>query len=169
MASTPNYIPDTNPFKLAGPPAYFLRRLWDFDKDLVVIPSRQSMVYRLALRRKLRLPEHIVAEALWQDSDTQMMARHGLVPVTTILATANWDNPLLFQELAARSPHRQGGAEKVIQVIEAREAEEEAKKRAEFDDYQTHLYRDGFRLYRKKIGLGRTFHHAPGVLSPKEV
>jgi hypothetical protein len=75
----------------------------------------------------------------------------------------------LFQELAARSPHRQGGAEKVIQDIEAREAEEEAKKRAEFDDYQTHLYRDGFRLYRKKIGLGRTFHHAPGVLSPKEV
>lgn len=164
--STPNYIPDENRFKLAGPPQFFLRRLWDFDPDLVVVPSRQSMVYRLALKRKLRLQENVVNDVLWQDSDTQMLASYGLVPVTTILATANWDNPLLFQELANRSPHRQGGAEKVIKDIEEREARADFQKQLEIEDMKNILAKDAWNLYLKKTGLGRTYHWAPGVLSP---
>lgn len=166
MANLGNFIPDQNRFKLSGPPEFFLRRLFDFDPDLVIVPSRQSMVYRLALRRKLRLQENVVNDALWQDSDTQMLASYGLVPVTTILATANWDNPLLFQELAARSPHRMGGVEKVIANLEEAEARADFQKYMETEDIKTILAKDGWNLYKKKIGLGRTYHHAPGVLSP---
>lgn len=160
MPSMPNYIEDTNPFKLAGPPVSFLRQLWEFDNSLVVVPSRQQMVYRLAQRRKLRLPEHIVNDALWQDSDTQMLARYGLVPVTTILATANWYNPFLFKELSDRAPWRNGGADAVLSEVEAREAQAQAKRDAEVDELQTALGKDGWNLYRKKIGLGRTWHGA---------
>ena len=158
--STPNYIVDQNPFRLAGPPAYWLRQLWEFDSSLVVVPSRQGFYYRLAQRRKLRLPEHIVNEALFKESDTQMLASYGLVPVTTILATANWGNPLMFQELAERAPWRQGGADKINTMLEAREAAQEQKANETNDAMLTDLSRDGWKYYRKKIGLGRTWHGA---------
>lgn len=165
MPQMPNYIPDTNPFGLAGPPMWWLRRLWEFDDSLAVVPSRQGFMYRLAQKRKIRLTEALVNDAIWKESDTQMLASHGLVPVTTILSTANWGNPLMFKELAERCPWRMGGAEKVEKDILAREAEAEQKKQAVTDDMLTQSSKDGWKLYRKKIGLGRTWH-ASG-LSPR--
>jgi hypothetical protein len=164
MAGLGNYIPDVNRFKLAGPPQFWLRQLWDFDASLVVVPSRQGFYYRLAQRRKLRLPDKIVNEALWKDSDTQMLASYNLVPVTTILATANWHNPLMFKELADRAPWRQGGAEAVANRLERWEWEEEQKRARATDEVNTMVSKDAWKLYRKKIGLGRTWHHAPGTL-----
>ena len=165
MALSTNYIPDVNRFNLAGPPNWWLAKLWEFDNSLVVIPSRQGFMYRLAQRRKLRLPEKIVNEALFQQSDTHMLARHGLVPVTTIIATANWANPFMFQELAERAPWRQGGADKVNAQIEANEQAAEQRLNAAQDEQNTHLAKDGWKLYRKKIGLGRTWHGP--ILAPK--
>lgn len=158
MPSMPNYIEDRNPFKLAGPPVYFLKRLFEFDNSLVIVPSRQGFYYRLTQRRKLRLPEHIVNDALFKESDTQMLASYGLVPVTTIMATANWDNPLLFQELAERAPWRQGGAEKVNKHLEEMDAQREAAIKAKNDDMINILAKDGWKYYRKKTGLGRSWH-----------
>src|SRR3990167_2009395 len=132
-----NYIPDVNRFKLAGPPRWFLGQLWSFDPSLVIVPSRQGYYYRLAQRRKLQLPEHIVNEALWQHSDTQMLASYSLVPVTTILATANWGNPLIFTDLAQRAPWRMGGANKVIETIEAQEKKTEMDQQAQIDERLT--------------------------------
>ena len=156
-----NYIPDHNRYKLAGPPRWFLAQLWDFDSSLVIVPSRQGFYYRLAQRRPLKLPEHITNEALWNESDTQMLATYSLVPVTTILATANWSNPLLFKDLAERAPWRQGGTNKVIASIEAREREVELRKRQATDEHLTHLSKDAWKLYRKKIGLGRSWNITP--------
>lgn len=167
MPRMPNYIEDRNPFKLAGPPVHFLRSLLEFDPSLVVVPSRQGFYYRLAQRRKLRLTEQVVNEALFKESDTQMLATYSLVPVTTILATANWDNPLLFKELAERAPWRQGGAEKVIKHIEDMEAQKEAAIRAKNDDMTSILAKDSWQYYRKKIGLGRTWHGQNVITTPK--
>lgn len=150
---TPNYIPDQNPFHLAGPPSWWLRKLWDFDASLVVVPSRQECIYRLAQRRRLNLPDHIVNDALFKQSDTQMLASYSLVPVTTILATANWSNPLMWQELASRAPHRQGGAAQVINRIEAQEERERLEKQAQIEAHNTALAKDSWNLYLKKIGL----------------
>ena len=157
-----NYIPDVNSFKLAGPPLWFLRLLWDFDQSLVIVPSRQGFYYRLAQRRKLLLPEKMVNDMLWQHSDTQMLASYGLVPVTTILATANWGNPMIFAELNDRAPWRNGGAEKVIKHIEGMEHEKERKDNQVIDERNTYLAKDSWKLYRKAIGLGRTYIDAPG-------
>lgn len=148
-----NYIVDTNPFNLSGPPKWWLKQLWDFDNSLVVVPSRQGFFYRLAQRRQLSLPEKMTNDMLWKESDTKMLASHSLIPVTTILSTANWSNPALFEELRQRSPSRLGGAEKVNAKIEAQEAEEEARKNALIDERNTYTAKDAWGLYLKKIGV----------------
>lgn len=160
-----NYLPDQNKFKLAGPPAFFLKQLWDFDDSLVVVPSRQGFYYRLAQRRKPNLSMAVVNEALWKESDTQMLASYNLVPVTTIIPTANWSNPFLFEELRRRSPHRMGGAQKIIQEIEAKEAAEQASINATIDSNNHDLAKDAWKLYNKKIGV-RSHMYSPTVKRP---
>ncbi len=157
----PNYIPDVNRFHLAGPPAWFLRALRAFDPSLVIIPSRQGFYYRLAQRRRLRLPERFVNDLLAGESDTRMLASYGLVPVTTILATVNWSDPLIFQELAARAPWRMPPGQYADQV-ERQDQDREARVNQQVDAYLTDLSKDAWRLYRKKVGLGRSWS-APGV------
>jgi len=149
----PNYIEDENPFHLAGPPVHWLRALWDFDNSLVVVPSRQGFYYRLSQRRKPNLPTNIVNDALFKESDTKMLASYNLVPVTTILATANWSNPLMFEELRRRAPWRLGGADEITKQVEEQEQKAELEKQTKTDEILTDLGKDGWGLYRKKIGL----------------
>ena len=155
-----NYIVDQNRFKLSGPPQWWLRRLWEFDSSLVVVPSRQGFYYRLAQRRPLQLPEHMVNDLLFQQSDTQMLAQYGLVPITTILATANWDNPFMFEQMRRMAPWRMGGAEKVNAMIEQQEAQEELDRRAKQDEELSYLAKDAWKFYNKKIGT-RTHLYSP--------
>jgi len=148
-----NYIPDINRFQLAGPPVHWLRKLWDFDSSLVVIPSRQACIYRLAQRRKLNLPEHITNNALFNESDTRMLASYGLIPVTSILPTANWSNPYLFQELENRDPHRNGGGNECADRLYTQDAEVERDLAQRTDEQLTYLGKDAWKYYNKKIGL----------------
>lgn len=151
-----NYLPDVNKFHLAGPPEWFQRALWDFDNSLVIVPSRQGFYYRLGQRRKLNLPEKFANDMLFKESDTQMLASYSLVPVTTILATVNWSNPFLFEELRRRAPWRMGGAAKVNADLDSRDQEARTKINQENDARNEHLAKEGWGLYRKKIGLGKT-------------
>ena len=157
----PNYIKDQNRFSLAGPPPWFRAQLWQFDPSLVIVPSRQGFYYRLAQRRKLNLPEMMTNAALWAESDTKMLAEHSLVPVTTILATVNLSNPYLFVELTNRAPWRLGGAEKVNAMLDAHDQKVELDKRAKTDEHLTYLSKDAWKMYRKKIGLGRSWNITP--------
>ena len=162
-----NYIPDENKYKLAGPPQWWLQMLWDFDPSLVVVPSRQGFYYRLAQRRKLSIPEKMVQDAMFQYSDTQMLASYSLVPVTTILATASW-NPLMFAELEARAPWRNGGAEKVIKQIEDREFEAHKKTLRRNDERMTDYAKFGWRVYQGKTGQRTFIDKTKEKASPKE-
>ena len=148
-----NWIPDLNRFQLAGPPNWWLKQLFHFDDSLVVLPSRMGFYYRLAQKRPPDPRADIVLDAMKNDGDTRMLSQYGLIPVTTILSTANWSNPLLFEELRKRAPWRMGGADKVIKDIEDHEAKVEFDKRAKMDEFQTALSKDGWNLYKKKIGL----------------
>lgn len=150
-----NYIVDQNRFKLAGPPKWWLQKLYDFDTSLVVVPSRQDCVYRLAQRRPLNLQENITNDALFNQSDTKMLAGYSLVPVTTIIATANWSNPYMWTDLAGRAPWRQGGAEKVIREVEERELIHEGKMRLKTDDHLTQVAKDGWKYYQNLTGQRR--------------
>ena len=157
-----NYLPDENRFKLAGPPVWWLTKLWDFDNSLVVVPSRQGFYYRLAQRRKLNLTNAVINEALFQESDTKMLARYSLVPVTTILATANWSNPYLFEELRRRAPWRLGGADAVNKLLDDEDKKVELDMRAVTDEHLTYLSKDAWKYYNKKIGL-RSQLYSPTV------
>lgn len=148
-----NYIVDQNRFSLAGPPKWWLHQLWDFDSSLVVVPSRQGFYYRLAQRRPLKLTDQVVNDALFNESDTRMLARYSLVPVTTILATANWSNPYMFESLRLRAPWRMGGADKVNKMLDDQDVKDEFDRRAATDEYLTYLGKDAWKLYNKKIGL----------------
>jgi hypothetical protein len=156
-----NYIPDQNRFKLTGPPSWWLRHLWEFDSSLVVIPSRQDCVYRLAQRRQPDLRANITNDALWNMSDTQMLASYSLIPVTTIIATANWSNPLMWEDLRQRAPWRNGGADAVIKHIEGNERKKELDIAAKNDAYNDYLAKDAWRYYEMKQGL------RSNVYSPK--
>lgn len=158
-----NYYPDVNRYQLAGPPKWFLAQLHAFDPSLVIVPSRQGFYYRLAQRRKLQLPDKMVQEALWQESDTQMLARYSLVPVTTILATANWSNPYIFVELANRAPWRMGGADKVNAMLEDEDKKKALDIQAQTDAHLTEIGKDAWKVYRKKIGLGRSWNTSPAA------
>ena len=157
-----NYIPDQNRFHLSGPPDWWLRSLYEFDNSLYVVPSRMGFYYRLAQKRKLQLSDKIVNESLFKQPDTQMLASYSLVPVTTIVATANWSNPMMFEELRRRAPWRLGGAEKVDRMLYEQELKDDLDKRAATDEHLRALGKDGWKLYNKKIGL-RSHMYSPTV------
>lgn len=159
-----NWIPDTNRFALARPPQFFLQKLWEFDSSLVIIPSRQSPLYRLAQRRKLNLPEKMVNEALFNESDTKMLASYSVVPVTSILGTVNWHDPYLFVELHNRAPHRLGGADEVNRQLDIQDAKDELMKAAKQDEMLTYLGKDAWGLYNKNIGV-RSHMYVPRTKS----
>ena len=147
-----NYLVEKNPFKLAGPPEWWLRKLAEFDPSLVVMPSGQGFYYRLCQRRKPTLTQKLVNDLLFNESDTKMLASRGLIPVTTILSTANWDNPLLFKDLAERAPWRNGGAEKINKKLEDDEFLQDMNKRKVTEQNIVDRAKDGWKLYQNKTG-----------------
>jgi hypothetical protein len=147
-----NYIEDVNRFKLAAPPEWWLTKLRDFDSSLVIVPSRQDAVYRLAQRRPLNLPENIVNDVLFDQSDTKLLASYSLVPVTTIIANPNWSNPFMFKELADRAPWRNGGADKVLTELDEHEMRIETQKRLDTEANLVDRAKDGWRLLKQKQG-----------------
>lgn len=148
-----NWIPDVNRFKLQTPPKFWLRQLQEFDDSLVVVPSRQTNVYRICQRRPLSLPERMTNDLLFKESDTKMLASYSLIPVTSMIANPNWSNPAMFEELRRRAPHRNGGAEAVIQAVEAQEAREAEARQAQIDEVTTATAKDGWGMYLKKLGV----------------
>ena len=146
-----NFIRGDNPFHLAGPPAWWMKRLWDFDPSLVVIPSVQGFHYRICQRRPLDEKVKLVND-ISREGDSLMLAQFGLVPVTTLLSTARWDNPLMWNDLAERAPWRQGGAEAYIKKVEGIEAEKQLKINLENSERNTYLAKDAWKMYQIKTG-----------------
>lgn len=152
MVAPSNYIPGDNPYNLAGPPLYWLRQLHEFDPSLVVFASKQDFLYRLAQRRPLD-PRAKLAGELARDSDSAMLANHGCIPVTTLLATARWDNPLMWKDLEGRCPWRNGGADKYHAQLLAQERAQDLQKAIQQNDYNTHLAKDAWKMYQIKTGV----------------
>ena len=164
--TTANWIEGKNPFKLSPPPKWWLTKLWDFDSSLVMMTSHKDRLYRLAQRRPPTPAKFLVDDLLWADSDARAMAREGLVPVTSLLAEANWENPLLFQELARRAPWRQGGTEAFLKKIEDREASEKAATEQYVSDMMDERHSDAYKLWRNRQGLGKSYHLGDMTTTP---
>ena len=153
MASFSNYIAGTNPFNLSGPPLWFQKELHEFDPSLVIMASRMGFFYRLAQRRRLNLPEKVVNDVLKEQADTRVLAAYGLVPITTILATVNWSDPIFFLELKRRAPWRMGGADQFEKQILGQEHQESLEQNIKQDEDLTYRSKESWRYYNKLIGL----------------
>jgi len=164
----PNYIKDSNKFSLAGPPKWFQAKLWEYDPSLVIVPSRQGFYYRLAQRRPLLLKESVIADVLKEQADAAMLARYSLVPVTTILATVQWDSPIFFTKLTDMAPWRHGGAKAFEEKVLAQDKKEWLEKRAAMDDRLNILSKDAWRYYNKKIGTRTHIFDVKGEKSKSE-
>jgi hypothetical protein len=147
-----NFIKDKNPLDLAAPPAWWLKKLHEFDDSLVVVPSRMAYCYRLAQRRPPDKRTNLVHD-LQGDNDSTMLRSYGLVPVTTIIATARWDNPIMFEDLASRMPSRNGGWEAYEKRLNELEEMKNLRERAERDDMLDHIAKDSLGFYKKKAGI----------------
>ena len=146
-----NYYEGSNPFHLAGPPTHWLQKLWDFDNSLVVVPSVQGFHYRIAQRRPLDTKAKLVND-ISLDGDSKVLSALGLVPVTTLLATARWDNPLMWNDLAERAPWRQGGAAAYEAKLDEIEKRKQLDIAAKQDDMTNILARDAYKMYQIKKG-----------------
>lgn len=153
---TPNrgWIEDRNRFGLAKPPDYFLQRLLDYDNMLVVIPSRQQALYRLA--RRVQFTPGIGALAvLSREADTAMMHTHGLVPVTTIVRFGGsnfWDAESVIQKLKDRDIWEHGGAEKVAELMDAAEAADRQRLLESTRDNMRQRAKDGWNSLQARTG-----------------
>lgn len=129
-----NYLRTTNPFSLVPPPNWWLDEMRAFDDQLVIFPSAENAHFRLA--RKMTKTSALLSAHLPQvkdfspSPDTITMSAFHLVPVTTVLSGPGgmWTS-YTFIELAERDVWRHGGADKVADRLEAREAAQRAKDR----------------------------------------
>jgi hypothetical protein len=145
-----NFIPDRNPFNLQEPPEWWLKCLYDFDQDLVIVPSRMERLYRLA-RRARKSPGIGPLAILDRQADTAMLASYRLIPVTSIISWGVWGTHI-FNELRARDLWRAGGATKYIQTLEAFEAEQERKRKEAIAEGADYRARDAWRSYQARTG-----------------
>lgn len=148
------WIADRNPFGLAKPPDYFLQRLLDHDNMLVVLPSRQQPLYRLA--RRVQYTAGIGPQAvLNHEADTAMMHTHKVVPVTTIVrfgASNFWDGEAVVQKLKDRDIWAHGGSEKVSELMEAAERLDEERLKAGIRDNLRQRAKDGWNSLQARTG-----------------
>lgn len=176
MARTPaknpwvgkNFIPD-NP-RMEEPPAYWLQRLYDYDAELVVLPSRQRpFAYVLARRIRLARPLSPAAiDAIYTQADTRMCMHYGLVPVSLIFRTGvTWSIDNIIATLKSRDIWAMGGADKAADIMDAATAKEYADKEAVVRDdmwmrsgqaWESYKRRTGQRVSSPGMGSGR---HVP--------
>jgi len=156
-----NYIVEENPFGLTGPPRSFLHEMWTFDPCLVLFPSREEAVYRLARRVEHGQP---LLTFLASRPDTKMFVKHRLVPVTSVVPFAHW-GPVLLHDLAVRDVRRVGGYRRAADILDDQDDAAEATYRAYVADQAMIRARDSWRGQKWTRGEtvdlgGRKAHHA---------
>lgn len=127
-----NYLDDNA--RMAVPPAFFLQRIYDYDAELVMFPSRYvPYAYVLARRRRTVVPamDKVIADTVMQP-DTRLCLQRGLVPVTLIIRHSqnSWDVDAVIRSLMRRDIWAHGGAAKTADIMDASEEREEAATKA---------------------------------------
>lgn len=160
-----NYIEDVNRFKLPTPPQWFLKRLYDFDASLVLLPSRRKVkgeapAYLLCRRTTRRLGAAMLDNLA---PDTNMCYVHGVLPIaplkfhggTTTFTERGCE--MLIKELRSRDTWAvtggaSGDADKLVDAIEANEQRQQNKERRGLRDMFHHMARDAYRSMKARSG-----------------
>ena len=149
-----NWIADNRNSEL--PPSYFLQRLYDFDAELVLMPSRERPGAYVLGRRKQwgpGLTEEAI-DAVYTKADTKMAIINGTVPVCMVFKPVNgsWSPDPLIRTLMARDMWAHGGADKVADMLEAQEDAERAKVDADIREDMRGCSREAWRSYQARTG-----------------
>jgi hypothetical protein len=163
-----NWIPDNNVNSLPEPPAWALKKLFDFDHMLVLIPSRVVPIGdkpRYLLTRRAQFSAGLGADTVMENRhpDTWMCMQHSLIPIGPLewkTKDQTWreaDVDGLIAELRSRDTWAvtggpDGNADALVDRIEADEAAKEAKERAGLKDMFYHLGRDAYRSILARTG-----------------
>ena len=130
-----NWIGAQNPYNLAEPPDWWLRKLHEADPELRVFPGLTKACYRIGRRTdKAGLLKPIANE-----SETNRMMKAGCIPVVSLLPTVTW-NLDFFQWLKDHDTWTYGGGvedsvEKYAAELDRNEqAAEDRKDRKAADD-----------------------------------
>lgn len=171
MPAQPNYLVGPNPFGLSKPPKWWLRELWRFDPQLVLIPGQKRQTFVLA-RRATRSAGELLHDipGLPQQPDTVFLHQHQLVRVCEIQIGTIWDMRI-FQKLAAHDIRRLGGPSAVADRMDAMDAKRAATIQADEDTELTARASDGYRSYKTRIGERLSLAKSPprGPLTPNPV
>ena len=145
------YLPD-NP-RMETPPAWFLAQIHDYDSELVILPSRcQPFAYVIARRLQNKRWGQFQVDSATQP-DTKMCMTHNLIPVCLMFKTGpTWSTDNVLRSLRARDMWAHGGGDKVADMLEAQEAAEKAKIKADFRDDMWNRSGDAWRSYQMRTG-----------------
>ena len=163
-----NYIADTNRWKLPEPPSWFLKRLYDYDPMLVLIPSRvrpQGVPprYLLCRRRQHSVGLGDVARLDNKHPDTNMCYGYHVVPIAPLQFNRNVNSfteaacESLIRELKGRDTWRisgghNGDADAIWQKVEADEKAADDKRRKDLKSDFKHRARDAWRSLKARTG-----------------
>lgn len=138
------------------PPSYFLQRLYDFDAELVLMPSRERPGAYVLGRRKQWGPglTEAAIDAVYTKADTKMTIINGCVPVCMVFkpASGSWNPDPLIRTLMARDIWAHGGADKVADMLEAQEDAEKAATDKQIRDDIYNRSGDAWRSYQARTG-----------------
>lgn len=164
MEGYPNWIEDTNRFKLERPGDAFLAGLYGYDPMLVIVPSRFTRHYLLARRRQYSAGLGDVAMLDNKHPDTNMCYAQGLVPIRPLKfgsGVINWSEAnlqSLLADLRSRDTWQHTGGpqgnnpDAAWQYVEAQEARAERLERLSFKDDMRHRARDAWRSLQARMG-----------------
>lgn len=164
-----NWIEDRNPHLLPTPPTWALKMLFDFDHQLVVVPSRMNPLPgnppQYLLCRRVTFSSGLGNDAVMENQhpDTWMCMQHKLVPIAPLRwksGDQTWketDVQGLIAELRSRdtwaiSGGPTGNADAVADAVEAAEQAAELKQKKDIRDSFYHRGRDAWRSMQARIG-----------------
>ncbi len=157
-----NYIADNS--NLEQPPPYWLQRLYDFDSQLVVFPSRyRPGAYVLARRQRVstRTQRDRALEDTITQPDTKFCLANALVPVCLIYKTGTiWSLDNIIATLKRRDTWEVGGADKAADLLDQGEAAEEAANAKATRDDMWARSGQGWESYQRRTGQRVT---SPGI------
>jgi len=160
-----NWNGDINPFHMEQPPEWWLQGLYDFDHQLVIIPSQMKAQYLLTRRRSLTQVSEDVILHENKSLDTTFCVRHRLIPIAPLkwktgagrtFTQLNLDS--LLSNLRARDSWALTKAtatedpDAAWKAVEAQERAVEKMERSALRDKFYHMGRDAYRSMKARTG-----------------
>lgn len=146
------FIKTANPFNLAVPPAWFLRALAAYDRELRIWPSLSEMVYRIGRRAQRGSG---LMRVLKNFPDSTVCVEHRVWPWKSVTPMAAQGGAWLgvLQDLAEHDTHRVAKRPddptdgRVADVLDEREARADAQMRRDEHDELVQISKAVYRSY----------------------